>query len=133
MAPVDDAETTKKACKRIYNERDCCEEEEKCKTARLALRQNSIKEISLDITASFKPDAESMEEERDARDTQLRLMPARKWRNRVGQVVAEGRATDIRNRLRRRESIMGLVPEAVRSYIQDRKLYADNEEPCPKK
>ncbi len=42
-------------------------------------------------------------------------------------------ATDIRNRLRRRQSIIGLVPEAVRFYIQDRKLYLDNEEPCPKK
>lgn len=88
----------KKPCKRVYNERDCCEEDRKCKTALLDVRQNSIKNISLDITARFKPDAESAEEERDARGTQLRLMPAREWRNRAGQVVADGRLTDLRNR-----------------------------------
>jgi len=96
---LDDGGTAeKKPCKRVYNERDCCEEERKCKTARLALRQNSIKNISLDITASFKPDAESSEEELEARSTQFRLMGARKWRNRAGQVVADGRVSDIHSR-----------------------------------
>lgn len=94
----DVGEPKKKPGERVYNERDCCEEEEKCKTARLALRQNSIKNISLDITASFKPDAESADEEQEARGTQLRLMPPRKWRNRAGEVVADGRLTDLRNR-----------------------------------
>lgn len=94
---VEDTETPENPL-RIYNERDCCEEEQKCKTARLALRQNSIKNISLDITASFKPNAESIHEEREARDTQLRLMPARKWRNRAGEIIANGRLTDLRSR-----------------------------------
>jgi len=96
--PVEDTETPENPLRRIYNERDCCEEELKCKTARLALRQNSIKSISLDITASYMPEAESVEEEQKVRDDRLRLMPARKWRNRAGQVVAEGRLTDLRHR-----------------------------------
>jgi len=96
---MDFAETKEtKACKRLYNERDCCEEDQKCKRALLHVRQNSIKNISLDITASFKPDADSVDEEGEARNTQLRLMPARKWRNRAGKVIAEGRLTDLRSR-----------------------------------
>lgn len=93
-APAGDAAP----CKRIYNERDCCEEDEKCSTALHALRQNSIKNISLDITASFKPDADTLEEERQARDDQLRLMPARVWRDRDGQELANGRLTELRSR-----------------------------------
>jgi hypothetical protein len=85
-------------CKRVYNERDCCEEERKCMSAREKLRLNSIRNISLDITPSFKPDAETLTEEREARDNQLRLMPARSWRNRDGVVVGEGRLTRLTNR-----------------------------------
>jgi len=99
-APAVDGETKVGAasCKRIYNERDCCEEDEKCNTARHALRKNSIKNISLDITASFKPAAETIEEERQAREDQLRQMPSRVWRNRDGQKVADGRLTELRSR-----------------------------------
>lgn len=96
---LDDTERPKeKSDKRVYYGRDCCKEEEKCKTARLALQQNSIKNISLDITASFEPAAESADEEREAREKQLRLMPPRKWRNRAGEVIADGDLTDLRNR-----------------------------------
>lgn len=41
-------------------------------------------------------------------------------------------STDIRERLRRGESVAGLVPEAVRSFIEERKLYLDDKEPCLK-
>jgi len=85
-------------CKRIYNDRNCCEEERKCNTARQALRDNSITKISLDITAPFKPDAASEEEEQEARENRLRQIPARQWKNRTGQVVATGRLQDVRNR-----------------------------------
>jgi hypothetical protein len=83
---------------RIYNDRDCEREDEKCQAARLALRQNPITNISLDITASFKPDAKTAEEEREAAENQLRRMPSRAWHNRRGEVLAEGRIVDIRNR-----------------------------------
>ncbi|MCH5377392.1 MAG: hypothetical protein JJ992_25815 [Planctomycetes bacterium] len=85
-------------CKRVYNDRDCCREDEKCGAARLALKQNSIKNISLDITASFKPDAASAVEESEAEQNQLRKMPSRVWRDRRGQILAEGRVVDVHNR-----------------------------------
>ena len=83
---------------RIYNQRDCGEEEENCQAARQALRQTSIRQISLDITAPFRPEAETWEEEEEARQDQLRLMPARVWRNRRGQELAEGRVIDLHHR-----------------------------------
>ncbi len=93
-----EAEGDAAPCKRIYNERDCCQEDEKCSTARQALRRNSIKNISLDITASFRPDAKTLEEERQKREDQLRLMPTHVWRNRDGQKVVEGRLTELHGR-----------------------------------
>jgi hypothetical protein len=92
-APTDEA-----PCKRIYNDRNCCDEDEKCTTARQALHDNLITTISLDITAPFKPDAQTDAEEQEARETQMRLMPARAFRNRAGETIATGRVTDIRNR-----------------------------------
>jgi len=89
--------TASGACERTYNGRDCCEEDRKCQTARQALRDNAITKISLDITAPFKPDAASLEEERQAREDQLRQIPARQWRDRNGQLVASGRLTEIAN------------------------------------
>lgn len=86
------------SCGRVYNGRDCCEEDRKCQTARQALRENSITKIALDITSPFKPDAATLEEEQKAREDQLRQMPARDWRNRAGQIVATGRLTEIANR-----------------------------------
>lgn len=85
-------------CTRIYNDRNCCDEEQKCNTARQALRENSITKISLDISAPFKPDATSAEEEQEARENRLRQIPTRQWRNRAGQIVAAGRLQHIRNR-----------------------------------
>ena len=42
-------------------------------------------------------------------------------------------STDIRRRLRRGESLEDFVPEDVRTFIMDRKLYQDGKEPCRKK
>ncbi len=86
------------SCQRVYNDRNCCDEDRKCATARQALRANSITKISLDITAPFKPDAATLEEELEAREGRLREMPARQWRDRTGKVVASGRLQGIRNR-----------------------------------
>ena len=86
------------SCQRIYNDRNCCDEDRKCNTARQALRENSITKISLDITAPFKPDAATVEEEQEAREGRLREMPAREWRDRTGKVVASGRLQRIHNR-----------------------------------
>jgi nicotinate-nucleotide adenylyltransferase len=42
-------------------------------------------------------------------------------------------STEIRRRLRRGESVEGLVPESVRAFISERKLYLDDKESCLKK
>ncbi len=42
-------------------------------------------------------------------------------------------STEIRRRLRRGESVEGLVPETVRAFISERKLYLDDKESCLKK
>lgn len=96
--PEPEDKETDTSCQRVYNGRNCCEEDRKCQTARQALRDNAITTISLDITAPFKPDAATVEEEQQAREDQLRQMPARDWRDRSGQVVATGRLTEISNR-----------------------------------
>jgi len=96
--PEPEEKETDTSCQRVYNGRNCCEEDRKCQTARQALRDNAITKISLDITAPFKPDAASVEEEQQAREDQLRQMPARDWRDRAGQIVATGRLTAISNR-----------------------------------
>ncbi len=86
------------SCKRVYEGRNCCDEEEKCRTALQALRDNPITKISLDITATFKPDAETKAEELEKREDRIRQMPARIWRDRASQVIVEGRLVDIRFR-----------------------------------
>jgi hypothetical protein len=96
--PEPEKKETDTSCQRVYNGRNCCEEDRKCQTARQALRDNAITKISLDITAPFKPDAATVEEEQQAREDQLRQMPARDWRDRAGQIVATGRLTAISNR-----------------------------------
>jgi hypothetical protein len=92
------AKTKEPPCDRVYNKRDCCKESVKCKQAQQALFENSIADISLDITASFKPEAQTDGERAEALEKQLRKMPPRTWHNRDGQVVAEGRVTNVRNR-----------------------------------
>jgi hypothetical protein len=89
-------------CDRIYNERNCCAEEENCRSAQRALYENSITKISLDITASFKPDAVTAEAESEAREERLRKMAEasgpRTWRNREGESVAVGFLKGVRFR-----------------------------------
>lgn len=90
--------TEKEPCDRVYNFRNCCQEDQKCDNARTAVKNASIRKISLDITASFRPDAETTEAKQEAQQARLQQMPARVWKNRDGAVVADGRLTDIRNR-----------------------------------
>lgn len=82
-------------CKRIYNERNCCAEDEKCERARAYLKGHSIRDISLDITPSFKPDAKTADEVAQYKAQKLAEMPARVWKNRKGEVVGNGTMRDI--------------------------------------
>jgi hypothetical protein len=83
-------------CERIYNDRDCCEVGRNIQAFRDRLRNDSIRNISLDITPRFVPDQTS-DEDRALRQDRLRLAGARQWHNRDGEVVATGHLADLRN------------------------------------
>lgn len=96
-------------CDRIYNDRNCCDDERNCERHRDALLRMRITNISVDITPAFRPEAgafygqsdvddfdrpeQTVEESRAAR---LATAGPRTWRNQQGQVIAEGRWTDYR-------------------------------------
>jgi hypothetical protein len=95
-------------CDNIYNDRNCCEEDRQCDRVRDFLRRMKITNISVDITPGFRPETGSFysvpgstpsgaaEQAEDSRVGKLALAGPRTWRNREGQVVAEGRWTDYR-------------------------------------
>jgi hypothetical protein len=96
-------------CDRIYNDRNCCEDEERCREVREFLQRMRITDISVDITPAFRPQSGAFyspeggdplsSEPQGVEDTQaarLALSGPRTWRNRQGQVLAEGRWTDYR-------------------------------------
>jgi hypothetical protein len=84
-------------CDRIYNGRNCCDEDRKCDAVRRRFRENPISKISLDITPSFRPDALDRADLEQKRDAQLNRAGEHTWKNRAGQVLAEGRLTDYTN------------------------------------
>ena len=58
-------------------------------------KHSAISKISLDITPSYQPDRELDVAERD-RDLTLSQSPVRVWHDRDGNVLSEGRLTDIK-------------------------------------
>ena len=93
----DDDEDDEMPCDRVYDERNCCEQDDECRTAWERLANRPVTDISLDITPPFAPLPED-EEEADS-DLQKRLAsaPSRIWRNRSGQPVANGMLQDYRD------------------------------------
>lgn len=86
----------KKPCDRIYNERNCCSEDEQCQKARNNVRQDKITNISLDITPSY-PNTETEKISTEVlMARELANAPARTWKDREGQQLAEGRLVDYR-------------------------------------
>jgi hypothetical protein len=83
-------------CDRIYNDRNCCDMENRCSDFKERLLAHSLDKISLDITPRYSPALTTAEENAEAAD-RLRLLELRPWRNRRGQVVATGRMTNILN------------------------------------
>lgn len=94
-------------CDRIYNDRNCCDEDKRCQNVRDFLRRMSITSISVDITPAFRPetgrfysdsdiDDQPQQSSDDTRASQLALAGPRTWRNRQGDVIAEGRWIDYR-------------------------------------
>ncbi len=84
-------------CERMYNERDCCDADRLCQNARRFIRDANIRNISIDITPRFKPDAPSWEEDYASRDETLKNSDSRQWQDRAGNVLVQGRLIDLEN------------------------------------
>jgi len=88
--------TVSQGCQRVYNQRDCCKEGQRCGTALDKWQHSAISKISLDITPTFRPDEDDLFKEETERDRELSKSPVRTWRDRNNQVLATGRLTNIK-------------------------------------
>jgi hypothetical protein len=84
----------RKPCNRIYNDRDCCEVETNIQAFRMRLKNDTIRNISLDISPPFVANA-SEEENREQRVDRLRLAGKRAWHNQRGEVIATGHLANL--------------------------------------
>lgn len=85
-------------CDRVYNNRSCCDVETNCRDFRTRLLTDSIRNISLDITAPFHREPERTPEQNEAdRIERLQQLGSRTWRNRRGAVVATGKMSNLQN------------------------------------
>jgi hypothetical protein len=96
--PESDAESVipgrpKVPCNRIYNDRNCCENDVNCTAFRNSLLSSSLRQISLDITPRFQPDKTTEENEAE-RQNALNLLELRSWKSRTGELLATGRMSD---------------------------------------
>lgn len=82
-------------CERVYNERDCCKDEQKCGVARQHWQADAISKISLDITPKLRLDADDELSERSERNLELPQVPVRTYRDRRGQELATGRLAGV--------------------------------------
>lgn len=89
----------RRPCDRTYNERNCCDDEDRCRVAAdaLKLRYRDISQASLNITPSIKPDARSKADMQRYKDDTLAKTPVRDWKTRDGQLAARGRMKDLEN------------------------------------
>ncbi len=96
-SPQEPSTQQQESCDRIYNRRDCCADEERCRDARRKWDLDAISKISLDITPSLRPDELNPYTEEELRDKDLAQSPVRTWRNREGNVIGTGRLTNIKH------------------------------------
>jgi hypothetical protein len=92
-----------KFCAEIYNDRDCCEEGEFCAEQSRRVRSRALRTYSkdmLDITPRFQPDPNADESPSEYSDRLARALAkadGRDWKDRNGNVVANGKFADMRN------------------------------------
>jgi hypothetical protein len=84
-------------CDRIYDERNCCEQENECRTAWDRLTKRRVMDISLDITPPYSPLPEDIAESAQDKAERLAKAPSRVWYDRGGQSIANGRLVDFRD------------------------------------
>ena len=104
----DDNDPKDLAASRFYNEQDCGKVDAFCERLITSLRAQPLNIISLDITPSFQTNRNDPAKTRQARDKRFVDLPSRKWRDRTGQIVAEGYFRDYRNGLVHVETDGGL-------------------------
>jgi len=78
--------------------RDCAEEQKNCRIIRETVNNYTIDKIRLNITPQIDPEAETADEAEEAKRERLAEMPSREWKNRQGDVVANGKVINFRNR-----------------------------------
>ena len=83
-------------CGRIYNDRDCCDQDEICRNAWDRLNEISINDIEVGISPPLAPLAEDDVEIEEQRE-RLREAPFRDFKNRFGSVVASGTIDDYKD------------------------------------
>lgn len=85
-------------CEQVYQDRNCCEESDNCREIREELGRFNIRNISLDISSPFAPDEDDPTVAESMQAQAMQSAPSREWRNIRGELVADGRMLDIRDR-----------------------------------
>ncbi len=85
-------------CEQVYQDRNCCEESDNCREIRQELGRFNIRNISLDISSPYAPDEDDPAEAESMQAQAMQSAPSRQWHNIQGEVVADGRMLDIRDR-----------------------------------
>ncbi len=95
LPPARRPSTEDEDCDRIYNDRNCCNDEELCEQARARILRSPITRVSLDISPRYNPE---LAEAHDLPPRERRFESiVRDWRNRAGRVVARGTMHDVRH------------------------------------
>jgi len=85
-------------CEQVYQDRNCCEETDNCREIRQELGRFNIRNISLDISSPYAPNEDDPTVAESMQAQAMQSAPARQWRNIQGELVADGRMLDIRDR-----------------------------------
>jgi hypothetical protein len=100
-APIEPPARLSKDCPncgdKCYNGRDCCAELGRCDTVRQAILNYDIKNITLDISPSFKPDAKTPEEVEAEKNKQLFQAKTRTWKDDRNNALVTGSLVDFSN------------------------------------
>lgn len=83
-------------CRRLYNERNCCSDENACNEHRAFVKSHPLSKISLDITPTC-----NLTSRQNGNQGQcgfpFEQSPSRVWRDRKGREIARGRVTALAN------------------------------------
>ncbi|MFO0871752.1 MAG: hypothetical protein U0935_22740 [Pirellulales bacterium] len=83
-------------CRRLYNERNCCTDENACNEHRAHVKAHPLSRISLDITPTCNLTSRQ-EGNQGQCGFPFEQSPSRVWRDRKGKEMARGRVTAIAN------------------------------------